>query len=69
MYLLFLKVYLLLCLNKPGWLTARHSGFYWDCPMALGEILNIHLYVIAPRLLSILTFYTVSLTQKMKVSS
>lgn len=38
MYLLFLKVYFLLCLNKPVWPTARHSGFYWDCSMALGEI-------------------------------
>lgn len=49
--------YLLLCLNKPGWTTARHSGFYWDCLLAWGEILNIHLYIIAPRLPSILTLY------------
>lgn len=70
MYLLFLKVgYLLLCLNKPGWPTARHSAFYWDCPMALGEILNIRLYIIVPRLPSILTLYIVVLTQKMKVFS
>lgn len=47
--------YLLLCLNKLGWTTSRHSGFYWDCPLAWGEILNIHLYIIAPRLPSILT--------------
>lgn len=49
--------YLLLCLNKSAWTTARHSGFYWDCPLAWGEILNIHLYIIAPRLPSILTLY------------
>lgn len=54
---LFNGSYLLLCLNKPGWTTARHSGFYRDCPLALGEILNIHLYIIAPRLPSILTLY------------
>lgn len=55
--LLFNGSYSLLCLNKSGWTTARHSVFYWDCPLAWGEILNIHLYIIAPRLPSILTLY------------
>lgn len=66
---IFKDSYLLLHLNKPGWPTARHCGFYWDCPMALGEIFNIHLHATSPRLPSTLTLYTVVLTQKLEVSS
>jgi len=50
--------YLLLPLNDLGWPAARPSGFYWDCPMALGEIVNIRFCIIAPRLLSILTLHS-----------
>lgn len=65
--IIFNDSYLLLHLNKPGWTTAKHSGFYWDCPLALGEILNIHLYIIAPRLPSILTLYIFLDTQNARL--
>lgn len=65
---IFKGSYLLLPLNSAGWPTARPSVFYWVCPMALGETVNICFYIIAPRLLSIPALHRVALTEKTKVS-